>query len=138
MFRKISSSCSTSDTRRYTSYKSSGDKSWIKCTLREKTYRNSVRSVVFCGYSSFLHQDRHDITEILLKVALNTMHPPILHSLLWFINIFHVNIEVSKRNLTLTDLLSRHNFIWSHFLTIAITWNLKKYIPKCQTSSTIQ
>jgi len=33
------------------------------------------RSVVFSGYSGFLHllTDRHDITEILLKVALNTI-----------------------------------------------------------------
>ena len=32
-------------------------------------------SVVFSGYSGFLHYktDRHDITEILLKVALNTI-----------------------------------------------------------------
>ena len=35
------------------------------------------KSVVFSGSSGFLHQinktDRHDITEILLKVALNTI-----------------------------------------------------------------
>jgi hypothetical protein len=33
------------------------------------------RSVVFSGYSGFLHQktDRHDIAEILLKVALKTI-----------------------------------------------------------------
>jgi hypothetical protein len=31
--------------------------------------------VVFSGNSSFLHQtDHHDITEILLKVALNTIN----------------------------------------------------------------
>jgi hypothetical protein len=38
------------------------------------------RSVVFSWYSGFLHQyfktDRHDITEILLKVALNTLPLP--------------------------------------------------------------
>ena len=35
------------------------------------------RLVVFFWYSGFLHQktDRHDITEILLKVALNTITP---------------------------------------------------------------
>ena len=34
------------------------------------------RSVVFSRYSGFLHKktDRHDITEILLKVALNTIN----------------------------------------------------------------
>ena len=32
------------------------------------------RSVVFSGYSGFL---RHDITEILLKVVLNTINPNI-------------------------------------------------------------
>jgi len=33
------------------------------------------RSVVFSGYSDFLHHktDRHDITELLLKVKLNTI-----------------------------------------------------------------
>jgi len=35
------------------------------------------RLVVFFGYSGFLHikTDCHDITEILLKVALNTINP---------------------------------------------------------------
>ena len=35
------------------------------------------RSVVFSGYSGFLHKnsDRHNITEILLKVALNIIIP---------------------------------------------------------------
>jgi hypothetical protein len=36
------------------------------------------RSVVFSEYSGFLHNktDHHDITEILLKVALNTINQP--------------------------------------------------------------
>jgi hypothetical protein len=39
------------------------------------------RSVVFYGYSSTNKTDRHDITEILLKVALNTInHKPFLTS----------------------------------------------------------
>ena len=39
-----------------------------------------VRSVFFSGHFGFLHKngtDHHDITEILLKVALNTMHKQI-------------------------------------------------------------
>jgi hypothetical protein len=32
------------------------------------------RSVVFSGHSGFLHPDSHDITEILLKVVLNTIN----------------------------------------------------------------
>ena len=39
------------------------------------------RSVVFSGYSGFLHNktDRHEITEISLKVALNTIIPLYAH-----------------------------------------------------------
>ena len=40
----------------------------------------SGRTVVFSGYSSFL---RHDITEILLKVALNTI-TPIIHFIVFY------------------------------------------------------
>jgi hypothetical protein len=35
------------------------------------------RSVIFSGYSGFLHNktDHHDIIEILLKLAINTINP---------------------------------------------------------------
>ena len=39
-----------------------------------------IKSVVFSGYSGFLQTDHQDMTEILLKVALNTITPnPLLN-----------------------------------------------------------
>ena len=49
----------------------------IQLSLLHKTFLD--RSVVFSGYSGFLHQkknDRQDKTEILLKVTLNTTIQP--------------------------------------------------------------
>ena len=56
-------------------------------TLCDKVCHLSVPcdiSMVFSGYSGFLHQitDSHDIAEIVLKVALNTITPIIPHYVL--------------------------------------------------------
>ena len=50
------------------------------------------RSVVFVGYSDFLHQtDRHDIIDILLKVALN-------HISLEFTIYFYSSVVIYYKN----------------------------------------
>jgi hypothetical protein len=58
------------------------------CEFQPRSWRSlsmtCARSVVFAGYSGFLHHtnkpDRHDIAELVLKVALNTINnKPIAH-----------------------------------------------------------
>jgi hypothetical protein len=61
---------------------------WVRIPFMARCTRNNImwssssvtrdRSVVFSGYSVFPTNktDRHNITEILLKVALNTIHQP--------------------------------------------------------------
>ena len=53
-----------------------------------------VRSVVFSGYSasSINKTDRHDITDILLKVALNTMTPTITASFHYMERFGHISL----------------------------------------------
>ena len=47
------------------------------------------RSVVFSGFSGFLHSktDHHDITEILLKVALNVIKHKPIYVLIYFFQV---------------------------------------------------
>jgi hypothetical protein len=94
------------------------------------------RSVVFSGYSGFLHQtDRHNIiAEILLKVALNTMitHNPYSYQ--------HSLLKLRTRNLS-DDCLTPSKKFFSYIMTrtsyISTRWRWCRHCTRSICSSWI-
>ena len=91
---------------------SNPDQAWCTCTLCDKVCQWLAAGRLFSlrtPVSSTNKTGRHDITKILLKVALNT----ITLILFFKVNIFCINFYLAYLGLRLhLELFSNHNFNW--------------------------
>ena len=107
----------------FTSYQLKLDVCW-NLFLFSCIWRSISIDVVFSGYSGFLH---HDITEILLKVALNTINLTPTKYMIWVYSFDYVVCEILCSIFTWSDFRndqrytccgSRNIYALQHFIKI--------------------
>ena len=114
----------------------------VRCTRYNTKWKSlSVtcnRSVIFSEHTSFFHHstDRHDVTEILLKVALNTINLTLTRSIywlcIWFSSCRCWSVSVQRILGILFQSLSSLSHHWLTTWEIYISRRISHaYIPWC-------